>query len=190
MQSKIEKTFTVPEAPEVVWAFLRDPFRVVTCVPGAQLTEQVDEHTYRGAVSMKVGPVVTDFQGEVHLDLRDDAARELRLSGTGTDTKGKGSASMKMVGRVQAAEGGGTEVYSSMEVSVVGRLAQFGARMMQDISNRMFAQFTECLAGSLAAAPAGGAEDAPAPAPPEPIRALPLFLSALLGMLKRLFGRG
>ncbi len=190
MQSNIEKSFTVHEPADKVWTFLRDPRRVVTCVPGAQLTEQIDDKTYKGEVGMKVGPVVTHFSGEIHIDGLDDERRELRISGTGADTGGKGSASMQMVGRVTAKDDGTTEVFNSMEITVVGRLAQFGSRMMQDISNRMFAQFTDCLAQNLAtmeADAAGAAPEAPAPAP---IKALPLFFAALWAAIKRLFGRG
>ncbi|MGC1438496.1 MAG: SRPBCC domain-containing protein, partial [Terriglobales bacterium] len=61
MALKIEKTFQVPEPVEKVWAFLSDPRKVATCVPGAQITEQVDEKTYKGAIKVKVGPSVTDY---------------------------------------------------------------------------------------------------------------------------------
>ena len=216
MQTTIEKTFRVEASIEEAWAFLSDPNRVVTCVPGATLTEQVDDHNYKGAVSMKVGPVVTDFRGTITIDRLDEATHELELSGSGQDAKGKGSATMKMTGRLRALDDGGTEVTSSMEVNVVGKLAQFGARLFNDISNRMFEQFVDCFTDSLPAsepaaesAPASTTGEPAAPAaseagakatatPPktqaqqqaaEPVKALPLLFQALGSSIGRLFRR-
>ena len=67
MAMKIEKNFQVQEPVEKVWAFLSDPRKVATCVPGAQITEQVDEKTYKGTISVKVGPSVTDYRGKVEI---------------------------------------------------------------------------------------------------------------------------
>lgn len=67
MGLRIEKSFQVNEPLEKVWSFLSDPAKVASCVPGAQITEKVDEKTYRGAISMKVGPSVTDYKGEVQI---------------------------------------------------------------------------------------------------------------------------
>lgn len=162
MQTKIDKTFQIDEPIEKVWAFLSDPSRVVTCVPGAKLTETIDEHNYKGTVSMKVGPVVTNFRGDIKIEESNEAEHVLVLSGKGMDAKGKGSATMKMTGRLSSTDGGGTEVASSMEISVVGRLAQFGSRLMDDISNRMFEQFTQCFAQSLQSAEPEETVEAPA----------------------------
>ncbi len=72
MAIKIEKTFRVDEPVEKVWAFLSDPKKVGVCVPGAQITEQVDERTYKGAIKVKVGPSVTDYKGEVQIVRMDE----------------------------------------------------------------------------------------------------------------------
>ena len=141
MAVKIEKSFQVKEPVDQVWAFLSDPKKVVTCVPGAQITEQVDDTHYKGSISVKVGPSVTDYKGEVEIVRLDPQAHEIEILGKGTDVRGKGSASMKMTGTVRATADGGSEVVSVSELNVVGILAQMGARVIQEVSNIMFGQF-------------------------------------------------
>jgi hypothetical protein len=79
MPLKIEKTFEVGQPIEKVWAFLSDPRKVATCVPGAQITEQVDEKTYKGAIKVKVGPSVTDYTGEVQIVRLDPQNHEIEI---------------------------------------------------------------------------------------------------------------
>jgi uncharacterized protein len=140
MAVTIEKTFRVDEPIEKVWAFLSDPRKVGTCVPGAQITEQVDDHTYKGAIKVKVGPSVTDFKGEVQIMRLDQAAHEIEILGKGQDVRGKGSASMKMTGKLHTVDGG-TEVVNTSELNVIGILAQMGGRVITEVSNIMFEQF-------------------------------------------------
>src|SRR5262249_22803027 len=141
MAIKIEKSFQVSEPVEKVWAFLSDPRQVVTCVPGAQITDQIDERHYKGAIRVKVGPSVTDYKGEIEIVRLDPETREIEILGKGTDVRGKGSASMKMTGKLNATPDGGSEVVSVSELNVVGILAQMGARVIQEVSNIMFGQF-------------------------------------------------
>src|SRR5579862_4358343 len=141
MALKIEKTFQVKESVDKVWTFLSDPRKIAVCVPGAQITEQVDEKTYKGAISVKVGPSVTDYKGEVQIVRLDPQNHEIEILGKGQDVKGRGSASMKMTGRLRALESGGTEVTGISELNVVGILAQMGTRVINEVSNAVFAQF-------------------------------------------------
>jgi carbon monoxide dehydrogenase subunit G len=143
MEVKIPKTFQVKEPIQTVWKLLSNPPRVVVCVPGAKITEVVDERTYKGAISVKVGPTVTDYRGEVRIETLDNDAHKIAMVGKGQDTRGKGSATMKMTGELQSLPDGGTEVTTLSEVSVVGVLAQFGGRMIQEVSNKIFAEFTK-----------------------------------------------
>jgi uncharacterized protein len=143
MAQKIEKTFSVPEPLDKVWAFLSDPGKVAPCVPGAQITEQVDEKTYKGAIKVKVGPSVTDYTGEVQIVRLDAQNHEIAIVGKGQDVRGRGSASMKMTGKLRALPDGGTEVISVSEIGVVGILAQMGGRVITEVSNIMFGEFTK-----------------------------------------------
>ena len=175
MAVKIEKTFQLQEPVEKVWAFLSDPRKVVTCVPGAQITEKVDDHNYKGAISVKVGPSVTDFKGAVEIVRLDPAAHEIEILGKGQDVRGKGSASMKMTNKLRAVENG-TEVVSISELNVVGILAQMGGRMINEISNIMFEQVTDCFRKKLQ-----GVEGEAAA--PKPISAVGVAFSALKATL-------
>src|ERR1700740_469785 len=133
MALKIEKTFQVNEPVEKVWDFLSDPRKVATCVPGAQITEQVDEKTYKGAISVKVGPSVTDYKGEVQIVRLDPENHEIEILGKGQDVRGRGSASMKMTGKLRALADGGTEVTSISEIGGVGILGQMGSRGVPEV---------------------------------------------------------
>ncbi len=181
MAVTIEKKFEVPEPVDKVWAFLSDPRKVVTCVPGAQIVEQIDENTYKGAISVKVGPSVSDYKGQVQIVRIDPAAYEIEILGKGQDTRGKGSASMKMTGKLKPLENGGTEVVSVSELGVVGILAQMGGRMIKEVSNIMFAQFTNNFRQKLQSSEAAGAADPPGS--PKPIKAVGLAFSALKATL-------
>ena len=143
MPIQIEKTFQVEEPIDQVWSLLSDPKRVAMCVPGASITEQVDEKTYKGTISVKVGPSATDYKGELQIIRLDAENHEIEIVGTGRDVKGRGSASMKMTGKARSLESGATEVTSVSEVNVIGILAQMGARVIQEVSNIIFAQFVK-----------------------------------------------
>lgn len=185
MAVKIEKSFQVAEPVEKVWAFLSDPRKVVTCVPGAQITEQVDETHYKGAIRVKVGPSVTDYNGEVEIVRADPQVHEIEILGKGTDVRGKGSASMKMTGKVGATADGGSEVVSVSELNVVGILAQMGARVIQEVSNIMFSQFMANFRRKLQEGPAESAAEADEAAGPKPVSAASVAFAALKAAVKR-----
>ena len=141
MAIQIEKTFRVEEPIEQVWLLLSDPRRISVCVPGAKITEQLNETTYKGTISVKVGPSATVYKGEVQIIRLDVEKHEIEIVGKGQDVRGRGSASMKMTGTARALETGGTEVKSISELNVIGILAQMGARVINEVSNIIFAQF-------------------------------------------------
>jgi carbon monoxide dehydrogenase subunit G len=194
MAIRIEKTFQVQEPLETVWKFIRDPRKVANCLPGAQITETVDDRTFKGVIKVQVGPSVTDYKGQVHIERLDDKQHEIELVGKGQDIRGKGSASMKMTGKVQSLPDGSTEVASVAEVNVVGLLAQLGARMIQEVSNKMFAEFTSNLRVRLEQEkiPEGDpAKTQNTAEEPQPINALPLVASVVrdsaVGFVRRIF---
>jgi carbon monoxide dehydrogenase subunit G len=86
------KSFHVEHTIEDVWANLTDPEKVVVCVPGASLTEKVDENNFKGGVTLKFGPVKASYSGLITFVERDAVEHKMKLKGTGTDTKGKGGA--------------------------------------------------------------------------------------------------
>jgi len=192
MAIKIEKTFQVQEPLDGVWKFLSDPRKVAGCIPGAQVTEALDDRTYKGLIKVQVGPSVTDYRGEAHIALLDNEKHEIQMVGKGQDVRGKGSASMKMTGQARALSDGSTEVVTVSEVNVVGLLAQLGARMIQEVSNKMFEEFTSNLRTQLQQERLAGTEQSPTSgtaSQPQPIKAVPLVLTVAKESAGRLFRR-
>ncbi len=185
MAIKIEKTFQVKEPIEIVWAFLSDPKKVAPCVPGAQITEQVDDSHYKGSISVKVGPAVTDFKGEVQLMRLDSQEHVMEMTAKGQDVRGKGSASMKMTGSLRALPDGGTEVVSVSELNVVGILAQMGGRVINEVSNIMFEKFSKSFQERLAQEPHDGDSQNAQAGAAKPINAVSVAFSALKAAVTR-----
>lgn len=150
MTTTINKKFEVNEPIEKVWAYLTDPEKIVVCVPGASLREKIDDRNFKGGVTLKFGPVKASYDGEITFEEMDEANRKMTLKGKGLDSKGKGSADMLMKSSL-AEKGTGTEVDCSMQISIVGKLAQFGARLINDVSDQLFNQFVNNFKNTLAA---------------------------------------
>lgn len=171
MSLRIEETFRLQAPPDHVWAYLVDPRRVVTCLPGAELTAVESETTFLGKVKVKVGPVVAAYSGKVVITERDDAARVVKLVGEGRESGGAGSAKMTMTSTLAALPEGGTEVRVVADLDIVGKLVQFGRGMIESVNKQLFKQFTDCVRATLeapAAAPVAIAAPTAEPSPPAP----------------------
>ena len=147
---RIEEKFTVESPADEVWAFLTDPERVAGALPGAEISEKLDENTYRGGMEVKVGPLAAAYTGTVAFDL-DDEARAAVVHAKGQGKAGMGNADMKMTSRVVPLGPNETEVTVEADLRVTGILAQLGRGMMQHVSRKMFKEFTEILGKELAA---------------------------------------
>src|SRR3981081_2348068 len=122
---QIENQFEVAASPDRVFEFLLDVNRVVTCMPGAELSEVVDPDTFKGKVKIKVGPITVAYNGTARIAERDDANHSATLEAEGRETTGPGSARAKAVMTVEA-DGAGSVVKIVTDYSVAGRVAQFG----------------------------------------------------------------
>lgn len=149
MVTTIEKTFQVNEPIDKVWDYLSDPSKIVTCVPGASLTEKVDDSNYKGEVTMKFGPIKAKYNGLMTFEEMNKETRKMVLKGKGIDDKGTGSADMLLNGNLVEKDGG-TEVSYSMEITITGKLAQFGSRLITDVSNQVFNTFVDNFKAKLA----------------------------------------
>jgi carbon monoxide dehydrogenase subunit G len=145
MGMQIEKSFVVQAPAAAVWAFLIDPYRVARCLPGAAITEKIDDQTYAGTITVKVGPVTANYRGKMRFERLDEAAGEADIAGSGQETRGKGGADMRMKSRVAARGPGETEVSVVSDVNVMGVLAQFGRGMIQDVSDQLFQKFSDAM---------------------------------------------
>ncbi len=142
MEVKEIKKFEASSSKDTVWSFLSDPWKIARCLPGAQLVNEIGANKYKGKIKVKIGPVTTDFDGEVEFTKLDAENYQFSLKGQGTDKNGKGSAAMEMEMNLSDA-GSGTQVECTMSISISGRIAQFGARMINAVNNKMFDQFTK-----------------------------------------------
>lgn len=149
MVTTITKDFVIEEPIDKVWASLSNPNEIVTCVPGAAITEKIDDKNYKGEVTMKFGPIKAQYDGEITIEELDEANYKMVLKGKGLDSKGKGSADMTMNG-VLGTSAKGTEVSFSMEISIIGMLAQFGSRLINDVSDQLLNQFVDNFKAKLA----------------------------------------
>ncbi|MEE8434826.1 MAG: SRPBCC family protein [bacterium] len=189
MQVTLKNSFTTDQPIELVWKFLSDPYKVAPCLPGAEILEAVDEKTYKGAIKMKLGPFTSQFKGEVVIERLDDAAHEIRMVGKGKDVKGTGSASMTITGKLNALPDGGTEMESQSDLIISGKLAQFGSRMIEDVSKSMFRKFTEAFSARLAAEAAGEAPPQTGPGD-NAVSVTEVAGAVVRGAMGRLFGKG
>jgi len=191
MEVKAEKNLKLNQDPDMIWKCMIDPSFMVKSVPGAELTEQLDERNFKGKISIKIGPVTTKFNGEAEFTKLEEANYELTMEGKGLDTSGKGGANMTMNIKLSTLEEGGTEMQSSMSLSITGRLAQFGARMIVAVNNKMFDQwatsFTELLNEQTSSKDSeeksNNQPDNGNVAEPTPVKALPLAWAAIKGLL-------
>lgn len=174
----VEVRSTLSSPVEDVWAVLADPARLVACLPGAAMTEDLGDDRYRGRAVVALGPVSLRFEGLAHVVERDPAAHRLRLLAQGAD---RGGSSTQAVIRLAADpdDGGGTTLWADADVHLSGRVAQFGRALAGDVSRRLFERFAE------AVDEAARTGEAPTTRP-SPLR---LALSALLARLRRLLRR-
>jgi uncharacterized protein len=147
----IEDQFEVRAPVDQVWEYLLDVERVAPCMPGAELTEVVDDRTWKGRVNVKLGPVAMAFAGTVVLQARDDQAHRLELRADGREQRGKGAASATATASLQALEGG-TRVELRTDLTITGAAAQYGRGMLGDISKRLTRDFARCLEENIGAA--------------------------------------
>jgi uncharacterized protein len=178
---QIENSFAVKAPPDRVYEFLLDVNNVVSCVPGAELSEVVDPNTFKGKVRIKVGPVTVNYNGTARITARDAGTRTATLEAEGRETTGSGTAQATTIMAV-AADGDASKVTLTTDFTVVGRIAQFGRGIMEDVSRHLVGQAAECIQAKLEGPPpsatpatdastgatssSAGAGGASAPSPP------------------------
>lgn len=205
---EFDNSFNVPLPPDRAWATLMDIERIAPCMPGAELTEKVDDSTYKGKVSVRLGPVALTFQGTAAFEEIDNDAHTAKVKAQGSDAKGRGGANADVGFTLTDAGDGTSKVDIHTDLQLSGSVAQYGrgVGMIQDLSSRLIGQFADNLAKQLeaeqaapeadaaptdpAASASGDAPAAPAPAdsapsPPQdsapPVQMAGMGLSVLWG---------
>jgi carbon monoxide dehydrogenase subunit G len=161
MKVELDKAFPMPGPADVAWALLQDVEAVASCMPGAKITERLPSGNYKGTVSVKVGPAAMSFRGEIEVRDIDAAQRSLRLIGKGTDSTGTSGASMDLGARIEAAGDGTSSLVGKSVVTMSGRAAGFGGRMMDSVADQVLKQFAQNMAVQVAARAAAAAPPAP-----------------------------
>jgi uncharacterized protein len=136
--------FTVNVPVDEAWAVLTDVERIAPCLPGAQLQE-VEGDVYRGVVKIKVGPILAQFKGQATFVEKDDTAHKAVLKAEGRDTTGKGNASALITAKLDPQGDGVTKVTVSTDLTITGKVAQFGRGALADVSTKLLRQFVDCL---------------------------------------------
>ena len=204
---EFDNAFDVPVPVDEAWAILMDIERIAPCVPGAELTEVVDENTYKGKISVKLGPVALTFNGQTQFEERDGVGHRATLKAQGTDAKGRGGAHANVSFHMEPSDAG-SKVIIHTDLQLSGAVAQYGrgVGMVKDLAQQIIGQFATNLANNVIA-PQGDPETsvetaadstAAAPAAPPPSAApvqvgsmgLTVLWNAIVRGIKRLFGGG
>jgi carbon monoxide dehydrogenase subunit G len=141
MKTNLNKSFEVPQGTDLVWDHLIDPEKIMDCVPGVSIDEKVGDNHYKGKVGMKFGPMGVKYDADIFYNEIDKDNRKIVISGNGVDSKGNGNAEMKMSVDVNDGDSGGVKLDAAMEVTVNGKIAMFGSRLIDTVSNQLFKQF-------------------------------------------------
>lgn len=141
MKTNLNKSFEVPQGTDLVWEHLIDPEKIMDCVPGVSIDEKVGDNHYKGKVGMKFGPMGVKYDADIYYNEIDKDNRKIVISGNGVDSKGNGNAEMKMSVDLNDRDEGGVKLDAAMEVTVNGKIAMFGSRLIDTVSNQLFKQF-------------------------------------------------
>ena len=204
----IENAFTVSAPADMLWNHLLDVEKIAPCMPGAELTEVVDDRHWKGKLNAKFGPVGMSFAGTVEMSERDDDAHRVVLTAKGMEQKGKGAANANVTSWLEPGPTDAeTTVKMTADITLTGAAAQLSRGLLPEISKKLTQQFADCLQDSMKVEAAGVAARGrggscgerrrrtprPAPAAAKPVGGIGLGLSAMWSVIKgffaRLFGR-
>jgi carbon monoxide dehydrogenase subunit G len=187
---QIESAFEVPGPPEPAWRLLNDVPRVIPCMPGAELTEVIDESTWKATMHVKLGPISLQFATDVRRIEVDETARRAVLFADARELKGRGGAKATIASTL-VPTGTGTSVKIVTDLQLRGPVAQYGRGIVADVAGQLVKRFAECLATQLEPAEEKGETPTPAiRADLKPVGGLGLAFGAIWRRLVALFRRG
>jgi carbon monoxide dehydrogenase subunit G len=152
---ELTNEFRVGVPVEHAWEVLTDVERIAPCMPGAQLQE-IEGDEYRGIVKVKVGPITAQYKGAARFVEQDEAGHRAVLRAEGRDTRGQGNANATITAQLDP-DGDGTKISVKTDLTITGRVAQFGRGVLADVSTKLLGQFADCLESKLLAGEGGGA---------------------------------
>jgi uncharacterized protein len=160
---ELTNDFRVSAPPPRAWAVLTDVERIAPMLPGAQLQE-IEGDEFRGIVKVKVGPITAQYKGTATFQERNEADGRVVLKATGRDTRGQGNASATITATL-IPDGEGTKVTVVTDLTVTGKVAQFGRGVLADVSSKLIGQFVDALEADLTGRPAPPVPDPEAVVP-------------------------
>jgi carbon monoxide dehydrogenase subunit G len=141
----ITTRFELAAPVESAWAYLLDVPKIAHCVPGASLTEVINDKTYAGKVEVKLGPIGVSYKGQISIESMDEATHTVSIKAAGSETRGRGGASATMTAQLEPSEKG-TQVVMNTDLAVSGVVAQFGRTgIVQEVAQRMAQRFANCV---------------------------------------------
>jgi len=184
----IKNDFEVAQPVEKVWNFFGDIPQVATCLPGAELTEDLGGEKYKGRVAIRMGPVRLQFAGTAEIAERDDAAKRLVLNAAGAEEKGRGQASM-VVTATLVRSGRGTKVNVAQDIQLSGAAAQYGRGMISDVTSVLMRDFATTMQDRIERVERGESAEQIAASGASSASGLALGLRAAVMALSRVFRR-
>ena len=141
---KIHNEFDVPLPPVEAWRTLRDIEEIVPCLPGAEITERVDELVYRGHIAVKLGPVALKFCGTAQFTELDDANHRARIQAQAQDDKSRGGVYALMSFYLKPVEDG-SRVSVDTDLTLSGSIAQYGraAGIIPQLADQIVHEFAD-----------------------------------------------
>lgn len=200
---EIRNTFEVPLPPDEAWKVLLDIPGITDCVPGAELTEEVDDKTYKGRITVKLGPIKLLFNGTARFEEIDDSAHSAVVKAQGSDAKGRGAANATVRFGLSPSQQGST-VDVATDVALSGMVAQYGrgAGIIQGLATQLVDEFSTALRAKLAKSADGDSRPTPTeadhtaptkeaaePRAAKPISGFRLVLKALWNAISGAFGK-
>ena len=185
---EFDNSFEVPLAPAQAWPLLMDIRRIAPCMPGAELTEVVDDRTYKGKIAVRLGPVALAFAGLVKFEELDDVNHTARVKAQGSDAKGRGGANATASFRLEAAPGG-SKILVHTDLALSGAVAQYGrgVGIVQATAAQIMNQFAANLRQQIAEQRPAAMETPPQPA--KPISAFSLMATVVWNAIRSWFRR-
>ncbi len=184
----IKNEFEVAEPVEKVWQFFENIPQVATCLPGAELTEDLGDEKYKGKVAIRMGPVRMQFAGTADITERDEAAKRVVVHAAGADEKGRGQAAMIVTATLTRA-GRGTKVAVAQDLQLSGAAAQYGRGMISDVSSVLMRDFATNMQDRIQRIERGESVEQITAAGASPARGFTLGIRAAVMALSRVFRR-
>ena len=178
----ITNDFEVAEPVDKVWQFFDDIPQVAACLPGAELTEDLGDDTYKGKVAVRMGPVRLQFAGTADITERDEVGKRVVVHASGADEKGRGQASMVITATLGRTGRGTTQVGVVQDLQLSGAAAQYGRGMVTDVTTVLMRAFAENMQGRIERLNLGESAEPMAATAATPAKGLSLAMRAALAL--------